>query len=293
VVVLEDLHWADDATLDWLRYLSRRIASSRAVVIATYRDDAPPSDNPLRGVIGQIATQRATRRMALRPLSAEAVHQMAGDTDADELPGRQILGCWRPLPRSTRPRWTSASNPLYERPVAQDHPWLLGALTTWLHRLGVPVRAVSGLPEPFRQELAGHHHAAAEWWHEARCPFEEAVALTCPGEPDACVERWTCSSRSVLFRRCRWSGGRLRQAGQHAVPHGPRPATRAHPDGLTDRGEVLTLLCDGLPNAAIARRLFISERTMHHHVSAILRKLGVRSRADVASATDRLGVRPT
>jgi DNA-binding NarL/FixJ family response regulator len=88
--------------------------------------------------------------------------------------------------------------------------------------------------------------------------------------------------------------GRLRQAGQHAVPHGPRPATRAHPDGLTDReGEVLTLLREGLPNAAIARRLFISERTVHHHVSAILRKLGVRSRADVASATDRLGVRPT
>jgi hypothetical protein len=65
--------------------LSRRIASNRAVVIATYRDDEPPSDNPLRGVIGQIATHRATRRMALPPLSREAVRQMAGHTDADEV----------------------------------------------------------------------------------------------------------------------------------------------------------------------------------------------------------------
>src|SRR4029453_19587611 len=62
VVVVEDLHWADDATLDWLRYLSRRIAKSRAPVIATYRDNDPPTDNPLRGVIGQSGSHRGTRR---------------------------------------------------------------------------------------------------------------------------------------------------------------------------------------------------------------------------------------
>ena len=45
--------------------------------------------------------------------------------------------------------------------------------------------------------------------------------------------------------------------------------------------EVLPLLREGLPNAAIAARLFISERTVHHHVSAVLAKLGVASRHDV------------
>jgi len=55
VVVIEDLHWADDATLDWLRHLARRVAGIPAMVVASYRDDEPASDNPLRGVIGQVA----------------------------------------------------------------------------------------------------------------------------------------------------------------------------------------------------------------------------------------------
>jgi predicted ATPase len=86
VVVIEDLHWADSATLDWLRHLSRRIAKTRALVIATYRDDEPAIDNPLPGVIGQIARHSAARRMSLPALSPEAVRRMAGDAaDADEL----------------------------------------------------------------------------------------------------------------------------------------------------------------------------------------------------------------
>lgn len=66
VVVIEDLHWADDATLDWRRHLARRIAGIPATVIASYRDDEPAiDDNPSRGVIGQIVTHRGARRMSL------------------------------------------------------------------------------------------------------------------------------------------------------------------------------------------------------------------------------------
>jgi DNA-binding CsgD family transcriptional regulator/tetratricopeptide (TPR) repeat protein len=182
---------------------------------------------------------------------------------------------------------------LHEQRVPEDHPWQLGELTTWLHRLGVPVRPVSGLPEPFGLELAGDHEAAAQWWHEAGCPFEEAVALTCSGEPHALRRALDLFISIGAHPAVSLVRNRLRQAGYQAVPRGPRPATRANPHGLTGREEeVLTLLREGLSNAAISRRLFISERTVHHHVSAILRKLGVRSRADVASATDRLSVRP-
>jgi DNA-binding CsgD family transcriptional regulator len=168
--------------------------------------------------------------------------------------------------------------------VDEDHPWLLGELTTWWHRLGVPVRPVRDLPEPYRQELAGHHDAAARWWHEAGCPFEEAVALTCSGEPEAlrrALELFISLDAGPALSLVR---SQLRQAGHQAVPRGPRAATRANPDGLTAReAEVLMLLREGLSNAAIARRLFISERTVHHHVSAVLNKLGVRSRADVVA----------
>ena len=178
---------------------------------------------------------------------------------------------------------------LYAQPVDEDNPWLLGELTTWLDRLGVPVRAVDGLPEPYRRELAGDHEAAARWWHDAGCPFEEAVALTASGEPDALrrgLDLFTSIGATPAASLVRTL---LRRAGHQAVPRGPRPATRAHPHGLTPReADVLALLRDGLSNAAISRRLFISERTVHHHVSAVLNKLGVSSRTDVAQLVDPL-----
>ena len=69
VVVLEDLHWADEATADLLSYLGRRLARVPALVLATYRDEEIAADHPLRMVLGDLATQRSTRRMRMPPLS--------------------------------------------------------------------------------------------------------------------------------------------------------------------------------------------------------------------------------
>ena len=78
---------------------------------------------------------------------------------------------------------------------------------------------------------------------------------------------------------------RLRAAGVRNVPRGPRAATRANLAGLTDRQlEIVALLREGCTNAEIAARLYVSPRTVDNHVSALLRRLGVRSRRQVADA---------
>jgi DNA-binding NarL/FixJ family response regulator len=77
------------------------------------------------------------------------------------------------------------------------------------------------------------------------------------------------------------------------VPRGPRLSTVAGPAGLTARQlEVLTLLADGLSNAQIANRLTVSAKTVDHHVSAVLGKLGVPSRGQAAAVARRRGLLP-
>ncbi|MFT3871883.1 MAG: helix-turn-helix transcriptional regulator [Nocardioides sp.] len=76
----------------------------------------------------------------------------------------------------------------------------------------------------------------------------------------------------------------MKDLGHRAVPSGARSSTRAHPFGLTPReDEILTLLCEGLTNEEIADRLVLSSRTVDHHVSAVLAKLGVGSRGAAAA----------
>ena len=64
--MLEDLHWADDATLDFLALLGRRVGRLPALVLASFRDDELPSLEALRGVLGELATAPRVSRLASR-----------------------------------------------------------------------------------------------------------------------------------------------------------------------------------------------------------------------------------
>jgi DNA-binding CsgD family transcriptional regulator len=96
VLVLEDVHWADAATLDLIRFLCRRIARARALVIITYRDEEIGMRSALRDVLGEAPTGNV-KRMMLEPLSLRSVKQLAervgrsGDTLFDLTGGNPFL----------------------------------------------------------------------------------------------------------------------------------------------------------------------------------------------------------
>ncbi|HEX6673768.1 MAG TPA: AAA family ATPase [Actinomycetes bacterium] len=83
VLVVEDVHWADEATLDVLRYLARRIADLPAVLVLTYRDDELTREHPLQQLLGQASTSGRVHRLPLRRLSEDAVRRLGAASPVD------------------------------------------------------------------------------------------------------------------------------------------------------------------------------------------------------------------
>jgi DNA-binding CsgD family transcriptional regulator/tetratricopeptide (TPR) repeat protein len=169
------------------------------------------------------------------------------------------------------------------------HPWFAGELAFWLWRCGRLGEAPAYAAEPYRLMIDGDWRAAAEWWAARGCPYSRAEALS-GGDGEAVAEAlrvFDSFGAVVPARRLRAA---LRDRGL-PVPRGPRRSTAAGPAGLTTRqAEVLMLLADGLSNAQIAARLTVSVKTVDHHVSAVLGKLGVASRGQAAATARRRGL---
>ena len=83
LAVFEDAHWADEATLDLLRFVGRRCGSTRLLLIVTYRDDEVGPTHPLRVVLGDLATAAPVRRLSLPCLSEAAVRRLAEGSALD------------------------------------------------------------------------------------------------------------------------------------------------------------------------------------------------------------------
>jgi DNA-binding NarL/FixJ family response regulator len=146
------------------------------------------------------------------------------------------------------------------------------------------------LPEPHRHLLSGNWRAAATAWKELHAPYEQALALADGDEP-ACNEALAILEQLGARPVAEKIREMMKQKGMAVARRGPRASTVANPCGLTRRQmDVLALLDEGLSNAQIADRLFVSPKTVDHHVSAILEKLEVSTRGQAAAFARSEGI---
>jgi DNA-binding CsgD family transcriptional regulator/tetratricopeptide (TPR) repeat protein/type II secretory pathway predicted ATPase ExeA len=175
--------------------------------------------------------------------------------------------------------------------VRRRAPWVIGELTGWRRRAGIAETIEDGVAAPYAAELTAGGEQAAGLWVGLGCPYEAALALTGADDDDAVLRAFEELQRLGARPAAAIVGRRLRERGVRGLPRGPRASTRDNPAGLTAREvQVLGLVGQGLRNADIAAQLFLSEKTVGHHVSAILRKLGVRTRGEASAEAQRLGI---
>jgi ATP/maltotriose-dependent transcriptional regulator MalT len=179
----------------------------------------------------------------------------------------------------------------YDMACRLDEPTLAGWLACWRARAGLPVEPPDGVPERYWLQLAGQPERAAELFGAEAASYDAAIALV-PSTNGALLRGALDQLRALGAKpAAAIVSRRLRELGERQVPRGPRASTSENPAGLTNRElEVLPLIADGLRNAEIAQRLVLSEKTVDHHVSAILRKLGVSTRGQAGAAAGRLGL---
>ncbi|MGW1132209.1 ATP-binding protein [Streptomyces griseoluteus] len=163
----------------------------------------------------------------------------------------------------------------------RTHPWLSGPLACWIRRAGgTPPRVPAA--EPYALELTGDWSGAAARWDALGCPHDAALARL-SGDAPALREALAAFEALDAGPAVARTRAVMRARGVRPIRRGARAATRANPYGLTNRElDVLKLLHEGLSDAEIAARLYITPKTAGHHVGAVLAKLGVHTRHDAA-----------
>jgi DNA-binding CsgD family transcriptional regulator len=168
--------------------------------------------------------------------------------------------------------------------LAQRHPgnpWVLGEMAYWMWRAGKISTPPAGIAAPFELQIRGEWQAAAAEWEVLGCPYDRAWALA-DGDRSAQLQALEIFEKLGAIPARDLLRKRMKSEGRRGIPRGPTSLTRHNPFRLTPRQlEIVGLIAKGLSNNEIAEQLVISQRTVEHHVSAILGKLEANTRAEV------------
>jgi DNA-binding CsgD family transcriptional regulator len=160
----------------------------------------------------------------------------------------------------------------------------------WLCKVRTQIAGIEELYEPYQFLKEGKITEAAEFWEKIGCPFEKALALSEGNETDKknALSIFQQLGAVAVYEKLK---NEMWAAGIRKIPRGIRESTRTNPAQLTNRElDVLQLLQKAAQNKEIAGKLFISSKTVDHHISNILFKLDVSSRAKAVTEAARLGI---
>ena len=266
-------------------------ASQRAAAIL---DDPRESPSPHVTALVVLALVRARRgdpgaRDALAQAEAVTVPPDDFETHVDLAAARAEVAWTERRPEEV----AEATDAVLQKALERADADAVCRLSLWRRLAGLAVDVPENASGPWGFALAGEWEAAAAAWIAEGRPYEAALALSQSDDDDALRRAFDSFQELGARPLAAMVSRRLRERGVRGLSRGPRRTTRENPAGLTSREtEVLALVADGLSNAEVATKLFLSPRTVHHHVSSILRKLEVPSRARAAAEAARLGIGP-
>jgi DNA-binding CsgD family transcriptional regulator len=160
----------------------------------------------------------------------------------------------------------------------------------WLQKARKQTIELQELYEPYKLLNSNKIKKAAEFWEKTGCPFQKAFTLFEGSEDDKkiALSIFQQLGANAVSQKIKME---MRAVGIKKIPRGLRESTRNNPAQLTNRElDVLQLLQKGNQNKEIAGTLFISPKTADHHISSILFKLDVNSRAKAITEAVRLGI---
>jgi DNA-binding CsgD family transcriptional regulator len=190
-----------------------------------------------------------------------------------------------------RERCAQEAGAAYWLAIDHKHAWFVGELAYWQWKSGVLDVPPEIAAAPYFLQMTSEWEAAAAAWEALGCPYEAARARLESGDEHAMKQALKAFEKLDAKPAMAMTVKALRELGARRIPRGPRPSTRGHVANLTAReAEVLQLLMAGRRNAEIADALFVSPKTVEHHVSSILAKLGASSRLEAVEAARTLGI---